>query len=1468
MRIMQWNAGRGLGSTNSTILRKLAVDNECRVCLLQEMVGPNGYGSLEGVHESREWSVFHSGRAAILVGQGVRACVQKKWCRRVGADGAGVDAVAVEVVGMGLRHPVLLVSVYRDATEDVLESLDYLRSLLLQMPSASVVVGGDFNVHATSLGARANREGGDGFDHLVADLEDVGGGCCNTGEATYVGRPVSLRPITPSCIDGTVFRSSDQHPINVCDWRTGGQEHSDHKIIYFTVEECPIPGHVTETFDESGHVTPPSNWFQFKRKAFNENSSARFAVAAEALARGGQGGLDTEPASAFAMRVLGEIQSAAQHAGLVSKWRPRATRATHKVYCWNAEISNAKACLERARKDFLDAKDYELQSYFRGICKQASRDLKQAIEDSRRVDWQSFCSGISVETPVKEVWSRLRRVSKTGKGPRGAATPMMRDPNGHVIASAAAQAQMLTDHWAARSSQSHPTTQAFSRSAKGMVEAEYDRVMGESRDSTPNGHIPEYCQLFNISELDGILNQLPAGKAAGWDGIPYELLTALGPEMRARVLQCLNGLWVSGGVPSEWKEAILIPLAKKESASKVEDFRPVSLLVCLCKVLEALIHRRLEWVLDGRVKLLPPNDLGFRRHATAVQQVVRATQAAHEAWARGEDLAVVMLDVDKAFDTLWGVGLVVKMHRLGVRGRMLQFIDNYLRGRLCRAVIEGEVAASRMWDLGIGQGGILGPLFFVVYFSDLPVLPSSGGKYADDSSVWHVISRSPKSRDQSVGVLQSHLDAIHEWSRVWRMTFSAPKTVVVVLTPIRKRQFMLDNPIQLTMGGTPLTQAMEGGSRLLGIWLDPHLRFDSHFSKVGERAWRRVNVLRSISGTRWGADRTTLTNLYVGWIRPILEYGSYVYMGAAQEELYKLDKIQAAALRIILGCTGTACVESMHWEAGIQHLGTRRLQEAAIVASSLRRTPSAANSCADDFQKWMGSRDSEEAASRLQWADSAMVSYERAGGRMSPFEMLGGAYRLVGMWSHDRDLESKDPVTGGYRDPPWAHPIPLKDRDWPTFKSASKRSKAERAAARAYGSQKLVGAYYNGHVDQKTVIMAFTDGSADPSRGGGGASVVWEGGPLNGRTFSKDVGRIATCFMAEGEALLQAIAMIEEATVGMDPATVRVHIWADCQPAIRLIDEGRTDPKGAYWKLALRARRMLGHYRATGLEVSIDWLPAHCGLPQNELADRKANEAAEEGRSRDSAGNLVYRPHVVIRAAVKSRVRRAEDDWYRTSKMSKRSRDLNQHSRPRDLSHVLREGKLGREFEVCLSRLRVGNETRPSGRMRMGITRSDRCPRCGSADGTEHRILHCRGIARERAQAQNQLVAINFTYKFNIATLIGLWGVRAGDFLKVLKVVKDFFYSVPGLVEGFLETRQRPKERRVLGTAQLEEAPEDPAEPPERIDGLPEEIDLDPPTAREDYDWWATFVLGIDQYGLPEEAPPLRVTGPRSEGVT
>lgn len=1407
MRILQWNAGRGLGDADNGILNILAIEKDARVCLLQESVGFNPNGTVKTIKESRKWSVFESGRATILVSQGVRAVENKKWARKVGVDGAVLDAVAVEIAGMGITHPILMVSIYRDQTQSIPEALEYIRDLLFQLNSTSVIIGGDFNIHSKALGASKDGILGEEFGNMIDELREIGGDCVNTGSPTWVGRVNRVTPCTPSHIDGTLFVPGQDWPITIKDWKTGEQSQSDHLTIYFDVIENSNSSHVTNV-PEPNHVrvTPPVNWFQLKRKACTVENLSLFSIRAEAVARGEQGGLGCESAKEFASRVLSEIQTAALHTGLIKPWSAKPKKGNFRTYGWTKECDAIYKNRESAREKLKACVDEDERDEWRAKWKMFSVDLQAAIKNAKEREWQDFCSEIKVDSPSKEIWQRVRRVGKTGKGQKGAATPMMRDSNGRAVPTAGGQAQLLTDNWAWRSNSNHPSTNAFSETEKNKIELEYDSIMLNVKEKDSDLNEPLYCQLFGITELDSILDRLPKGKAAGWDGISYELLTVLGPIMKSRVLMCINGLWVAGGVPDNWKEAVLVALAKTESPTKVEDFRPVSLLVCLCKIHEALVHHRIEWVLDGRIKKLQPNDLGFRHNATAVQQVLRATQNAHEAWERGKDLALVLLDVDKAFDTMWGVGLIVKLFRLGIRGRMLRWIDDYMKGRKCRAVVEGELSRDRTWDLGIGQGGILGPLFFVIYFSDMPLPPKSGGKFADDGSLWQPLSRDTTERASEIQELQNLLNRIFEWSRTWRATFSVSKTVFIVITPIKKKQFMLDNPIHVTLGGTKLTQIMEGGCRLLGIWIDPHLTFNCHVTKVGERAWRRIHVLRSITGTKWGADRVSLKHLYMGWVRPILEYGSYIYSGASKDVLSKLDKIQAAALRIITSTTSTACIESLHLETGIQYLGTRRLEELAITASALRRTQAVSNSAAADFQMWFGDPDSSASASRLLLSETPECGYERAGGRMSPFAMIGGAYKLVGMWGWDLDLEEKDAVYGGYGQAPWAIPIPPKDRNWPKFKAASVRSKIEIERARAYGMQRVQEAYSEGANDGKDVLMVFTDGSADTIRGGGGAAVVWDGGALGGKTLSKDVGRISSSFLAEGEALLLAIASIDEAVVNLDLSMTRIHIWADCQPAIRLIDEGRTGKKGTYWKMAVRAKRMIDSYKKLGIEIFTDWLPAHCGITQNELVDKAANLIADEGRDRGSAGVRVYRPHMVIRGAIRSRVKRMQDQWYQNTIMAKRAKSMNPNTRPRDIDHVLREAKLGREFESCFNRLRVGNETRPSARIRMGIVTTSRCFRCQGEDGTEHRIFLCPAFMVERERARKSLLGINSHLKFNMATLIGLWGVRVGDMSRVLKVLSDFMDSIPGMRDGFIETRRSNKKSvdgDVLGVLQV-----------------------------------------------------------------
>jgi hypothetical protein len=158
---------------------------------------------------------------------------------------------------------------------------------------------------------------------------------------------------------------------------------------------------------------------------------------------------------------------------------------------------------------------------------------------------------------------------------------------------------------------------------------------------------------------------------------------------------------------------------------------------------------------------------------------------------------------------------------------------------------------------------------------------------------------------------------------------------------------------------------------------------------------------------------------------------------------------------------------------------------------------------------------------------------------------------------------------------------------------------------------------------------------------------------------------------------------------------------------------------------AIRAKGMIKYLTRNGLEVVTDWLPAHSGIAQNEAADQAANKAADKGRDDGSKGTRVFRKHSVIRAAIRSRVNKELDEWYRRSPMAKRAKEINPSTRPHDISHVMKSAHFDRGFETCLYRLRVGNETQPHARIRMAITGTTKCGTCGMEDGTVHRLFKC-----------------------------------------------------------------------------------------------------------------------------------------------
>ena len=140
---------------------------------------------------------------------------------------------------------------------------------------------------------------------------------------------------------------------------------------------------------------------------------------------------------------------------------------------------------------------------------------------------------------------------------------------------------------------------------------------------------------------------------------------------------------------------------------------------------------------------------------------------------------LIFLDVSKAFDKVWHKGLIYKLKKHGITGKLLKWFISYLSGRRQRVVLEGVCSDWRNVEAGIPQGSILGPLLFLFYINDIVEhIESDINLFADDTSLLELVS------DPVVSVqrVQGDLITLENWAKKWRVTFNASKTDLLIIS--------------------------------------------------------------------------------------------------------------------------------------------------------------------------------------------------------------------------------------------------------------------------------------------------------------------------------------------------------------------------------------------------------------------------------------------------------------------------------------------------------------------------------------------------------------------------------------------------------------------------------------------------------------------------------------------------------------
>ena len=271
----------------------------------------------------------------------------------------------------------------------------------------------------------------------------------------------------------------------------------------------------------------------------------------------------------------------------------------------------------------------------------------------------------------------------------------------------------------------------------------------------------------------------------------------------------------------------------------------------------------------------------------------------------------------KAFDLAWKHGILYTLHKWGIRGNLAYFIEGFLKQRSSVVRLGPLLSDSFTQENGVPQGSVLSTTLFNVLIngvSEVIHLPVKHIIFADDLAIFLPCT------DVKIGqeILQSTVDKIHSWSNLNSFVISPEKTTAIHFCRRRGCNHGLD--ISINNRHIPRLNTV----RYLGLLLDEKLSWKEHIASLKKSSMKKLNLMKKLAHSSYGADTTTLMKIYRSVVRSKLDYGAAAYSNARNSVLNSLNSIHHAGIRLTLGAFQTSPTISLLHNASEWSLSLRR----------------------------------------------------------------------------------------------------------------------------------------------------------------------------------------------------------------------------------------------------------------------------------------------------------------------------------------------------------------------------------------------------------------------------------------------------------------------------------------------------------------------------------------------------------------
>lgn len=374
-----------------------------------------------------------------------------------------------------------------------------------------------------------------------------------------------------------------------------------------------------------------------------------------------------------------------------------------------------------------------------------------------------------------------------------------------------------------------------------------------NKSTNPTVTRDNVIHFTNVREVARLIKWMSNKTSTGWDEIPNVALKRL-PYICIRNYtiifnNCINNAYF----PTVWKLAKLIVLIKKSNEpNSIDNFRPISMLPAISKIFERIINQIIE-KFSIKNQIIPPQQFGFRKKHATTHAIHKLVADINWHMSKGDMVGAVLIDLKKAFDSVWHEGLIYKLYKFGTPAHLLKLIYNMITNRSFKISLNGIISILFLITKGLQQGTVISPALFNIYSADILRLfdlnnnkDTYGIAFADDLIAYL--------GNKKMAVIEENLQKIYNkisiYYKNWKLQVNPKKCETILFRDILEGKDLYTRKnwrkFEIKDSANNIAIPHKRVVKYLGVHLDDRLKFNEHLKIQLKKAKDTFNKLHRL----------------------------------------------------------------------------------------------------------------------------------------------------------------------------------------------------------------------------------------------------------------------------------------------------------------------------------------------------------------------------------------------------------------------------------------------------------------------------------------------------------------------------------------------------------------------------------------------------------------------------------------------